>query len=78
MWFKRLSFCKSNPRMLPPPLLWLGSHIMNISWQASDTMPRKIFLVFFFFFLFLIETLGLESHGGVKSVCAPPGKGWDL
>lgn len=55
-WFKRLSFCKSNPCMLPPPLLWLCSRIMNISWQASNTMPRKIFQGFF-----LIETLGLES-----------------
>lgn len=45
-WFKPLRFCKSNPRMPPPPPLWFGSAIMNISWPASDTMPRKIFQLF--------------------------------
>lgn len=59
VWFKRLRFCKSNPCMLPPPPLWLRSQIMNISWRASDTVPRNIFQGCFFFSL--IETLGLES-----------------
>lgn len=71
-WFKRLSFCKSNPCMLPPPLLWLCSQIMNISWQASDTMPRKIFQGFFFF---SDRNPGVrECHRGVKSVCGPEAK----
>lgn len=70
-WFKRLSFCKSNPHMLPPPLLWLCSQIMNISWQASDTMPRKIFQGFFF----SDRNPGVrECHRGVKSVCGPQAK----
>ena len=56
--------------MLPPPLLWLCSQIMNISWQASDTMPKKIFQGFFF----PIETLGLQCHTGMKSVCGPQAK----
>lgn len=69
-WFKRLSFCKSNPCMLPPPLLWLCSQIMNISWQASDTMPRKIFQGFF-----SDRNPGVrECHRGVKSVCGPEAK----
>lgn len=69
-WFKRLSFCKSNPRMLPPPLLWLCSQIMNISWRASDTKPRKIFQGFF-----SDRNPGVrECHRGVKSVCGPRAK----
>lgn len=57
--FKPLRFCKSNPCMPPPPPLWFCSQIMNISWPASDTMPRKIFQLFFFAPP-PIETLGLE------------------
>lgn len=68
MWFKHLSFCKSNPRMLPPPLLCLCSQIMNISCRASDTVPRKIFQVFFS----LSETLGLESVTEVWSQSVVP------
>lgn len=70
MWFKHLSFCKSNPRMLPPPLLWLCSQIMNISCRASDTVPRKIFQVFF-----PVRNPGVrECHRGVKSVSSPQAK----
>lgn len=65
-------FCKSNPCMPPPPLLWLCSQIMNISWRASDTMPRKIFQGFFFF---SDRNPGVrECHRGVKSVCGPEAK----
>lgn len=70
MRFKHLHFCKSNPRKLPPRLLWLCSQVMNISWWASDTMPRKIFLRFFSFFSLRCPEVQV-CHRGVKSPCGP-------
>lgn len=58
--FKRLSFCKSNLRMLPPPLLlYCGSALRLWIFHGKHLTPcpERYFKVFFF----LIETLGLES-----------------
>lgn len=57
-------FCKSNPRVLPPPGLRLCSQIMNISCRSSDTVPRKIFQGFS-----PIETPGLKSVTQSRSQC---------
>ena len=71
--FKRLGFCKSNPRVLPPPLLWLCSQIMNIFMASIWHHAQKdIFLPL------PDRNPGVtECHTGMESVCGPRARGGD-
>lgn len=72
--FKRLSFCKSNLRMLPPPLLlYCGSALRLWIFHGKHLTPcpERYFKVFFF----SDRNPGVrECHRGVKSVCGPQAK----